>query len=74
MIDPDVFWANRRGHCMMRNCPDPDWEQEIDQLIELLRSMLRMNPVERPRIEELLSHKWFSDTRVSTNDVSPRFS
>lgn len=39
-------------------------EKEGEMVLELLRSMLRYEPEERLRAEEVLGHVWFKDERL----------
>jgi serine/threonine protein kinase len=36
---------------------------DIDQFVDLLRLMLKLNPLERPSAEEVLKHPWFADQK-----------
>lgn len=62
LIDTEPFWSKRHA----RPTPSKDGQgirsdlkQDTDQLIDLLRKMLKINPNERPQLKELLCHPWF---------------
>ncbi|EEP77279.1 predicted protein [Uncinocarpus reesii 1704] len=57
-LDTEGFWAKQRIH----GCGGPS-QQDTDQLINLLRSMLKVNPDDRPQASTLLSHAWFSQQK-----------
>lgn len=63
VIDTDAFWANRRSRRIKKDPSDPDLQKDTDELIDLLRQMLRIDPEERPQVEGLLSHPWFANIR-----------
>ena len=54
-FDPDSYWADRRVGLEKRMTSDST-RKDLDELIDMLRKMLRMDPKERPRMEELLTH------------------
>lgn len=46
LIHPEGFWVNRHGRQIRADRPDLYLEQDTDQLTDLLRKMLRINPKE----------------------------
>lgn len=47
-----------------------NFQTELPDLDDLLKSMLEFNPCLRPSASELLSHKFFDDIRVADNEAS----
>lgn len=49
--------------------------EDIDQFVDLLRSMLKMDPQQRPSAEEVLRHPWFASGRrqasIMIYDITP---
>ncbi|KAF9480970.1 kinase-like protein [Pholiota conissans] len=56
----DAEWQLRREHVV--KCTRKHSEAEVDQIISLLRSMLKLDPKQRPSIEEVLQHEWFKSS------------
>ncbi|WEW56755.1 hypothetical protein PRK78_002206 [Emydomyces testavorans] len=65
-IDPEDFWAKQRD--LRRQRKRGPTGQEADQLYDLLRSMLKTDPHDRPRIGVLLNHPWFGSRASAANN------
>ncbi|RDL40057.1 Uncharacterized protein BP5553_00036 [Venustampulla echinocandica] len=73
-IDLEASWTERRArrnNYLAKVSPRSGLEQDTDQLIDLLRMMLKIDPEERPKINGLLCHSWFAELDRGDPKSSP---
>lgn len=65
VLDSDADWAKRLKHRLEDKTKGEDAARikDTEQLIALLRMMLKMDPDERPEIKDVLGHPWFGQAR-----------
>ncbi|KYR01465.1 protein kinase 1 [Tieghemostelium lacteum] len=51
--------------------PSPYWDPISDEAKDLIKNLIKVNPIERFTIEQTLSHPWFSN---HVNDLKPFYS
>jgi hypothetical protein len=63
-IDPDAAWPRRLGWSVRDTDKVKNKEKTLVRLafVDLLRSMLRWEPVARPTVVNLLTHRWFTSS------------